>query len=160
GPYHPKLAGDFATGAFATLLATPCTAPFLGTAVGFALAAGPREILIIFLALGFGMTLPYLAVAAMPRIATALPQPGIWMMHLRHLMAWALALTALWLIWVLAAQISERGAFVVGLCMLAILGLFALHRISPRYYFNFGIASFAILAFGTTLAGSLAPQPQ
>ena len=160
GPYHPKLAGDFATGAFATLLATPCTAPFLGTAVGFALAAGPREILIIFAALGFGMTLPYLAVALWPRLATALPKPGSWMVHLRHLLGWALALTAIWLAWVLAAQISERGALIVTLCMLSILGLLALHRIQPRYYLNFGIASFAILAFGTTLGGSLANKPE
>ena len=159
GPYHPKLAGDFATGAFATLLATPCTAPFLGTAVGFALASGPREILIIFAALGLGMALPYLAVALIPRFATALPKPGAWMMHLRHLLAWALALTAVWLIWVLAAQISPRGAFVVGICMLAILGLFGLQRYRARSYIYFGIASFAILAFGTVLAGSLAPKP-
>jgi len=159
GPYHPKLAGDFATGALATLLATPCTAPFLGTAVGFALASGPREILIIFMALGFGMTLPYLAVALRPRLATSLPHPGIWMMHLRHLLGWALGLTALWLIWVLAAQISERGAFVVGLCMLAIVGLFALQSHRPRSYIRFGVASFAILAFGITLTGSLAPKP-
>ena len=159
GPYHPKLAGDFATGAFATILATPCSAPFLGTAVGFALASGPQNILIVFLALGFGMTLPYLAVALCPRLATALPRPGPWMISLRHLLGWALAFTALWLIWVLAAQISGRGAFVVGLCMLAILGLFALKRMRQRYYLNFGIASFALLAFGTVLAGTLTPKP-
>ena len=155
GPYHPKLAGDFATGAFATLLATPCTAPFLGTAVGFALASGPREILIIFVALGFGMTLPYLAVAIWPRLATRLPKPGIWMMHLRHLLAWALALTALWLIWVLAAQISAQGAIVIGLCMLAILGLFGLHTLRPRGYTKFGIASVAFFAFSMTVAGAM-----
>jgi len=159
GPYHPKLAGDFATGAFATLLATPCTAPFLGTAVGFALASGPREILIIFAALGFGMTLPYLAVATWPRLATSLPRPGAWMAHLRHLLGWALAATAAWLVWVLAAQITARGAFVVATCMIAIVALFALRHRDPRSFFTFGIASFALLAFGVTLAGSLAPKP-
>ena len=159
GPYHPKLAGDFATGAFATILATPCTAPFLGTAVGFALASGPNQIVIVFAALGLGMALPYLAVGLMPNFATALPRPGAWMVHLRHLLGWALALTALWLIWVLAAQISPRGAFVVGVCMLAILGLFALQRYRSRSYIIFGIASFAILAFGTVLAGSLTAKP-
>jgi len=159
GPYHPKLASDFIAGAFATLLATPCSAPFLGTAVGFALAGGPQEILIVFAALGFGMSLPYLAVAAWPRIATILPRPGHWMISLRHLLGWALALTALWLTWVLAAQISERGAFVMGLCMLGILGLFGLQRIRPRSYINFGIFSFALLAFGITLSGSFSPKP-
>ncbi len=159
GPYHPKLAGDFAAGAFATLLATPCTAPFLGTAVGFALASGPREILIIFVALGFGMTLPYLAVALWPRLATSLPRPGAWMAHLRHLLGWALAATAAWLIWVLAAQITVRGAFTVAVCMIAIAALFALQRRKPRSFLAFGITSFALLAFGATLAGSLAPKP-
>ena len=63
------LAGHFATGAFATLLATPCSAPFLGTAVGFALARGPLEIVAVFLALGIGLALPYLAVAAVGSVA-------------------------------------------------------------------------------------------
>ncbi|MGE3623620.1 MAG: protein-disulfide reductase DsbD family protein, partial [Bdellovibrionales bacterium] len=159
GPYHPKLAGDFATGAFATLLATPCTAPFLGTAVGFALASGPHEIVIIFTALGLGMSLPYIAVALVPRIATALPRPGTWMVRVRHVLGWALALTALWLVWVLAAQISPRGAAVVGLCMAAIIGLFSLNRIRRRGYIAFGIASFALLAFANTLMGSVDPKP-
>ncbi|MBV8549024.1 MAG: thioredoxin family protein [Alphaproteobacteria bacterium] len=102
---HPKLLGDFLTGAFATLLATPCTAPFLGTAVGFALSAGSGEILLIFAALGIGMASPYLAVAVLPKIAVCLPRPGVWMVALRRVLGVALALTALWLLWVLAAQI-------------------------------------------------------
>src|SRR6185312_7254437 len=64
--------GSIATGAFATLLATPCSAPFVGTALGFAFAAGPMEIIAIFLALGIGMAAPYLLVAVMPGLAIAL----------------------------------------------------------------------------------------
>src|SRR3546814_828642 len=98
------LGGHFAMGAFATLLATPCTAPFLGTAVGFALARGAPEIYAVFAALGTGLAAPYLLVAAVPRLATALPRPGRWMVTLRHLLGLALAGTALWLLTVLEAQ--------------------------------------------------------
>src|SRR5690606_41987022 len=76
------LGGAFATGAFASLLATPCSAPCLGTAVGFALARGPLAILIIFMALRAGLALPYLAVAACPRLTKLLPLPGGWMVVL------------------------------------------------------------------------------
>ncbi|MEI8396810.1 MAG: protein-disulfide reductase DsbD domain-containing protein [Rhodospirillaceae bacterium] len=100
------LAGPFLTGLFATLLATPCSAPFLGTAVGFALARGPMDILAVFLALGLGLALPYLMVAAFPRIATALPRPGRWMITLRRGLGLALAATALWLLWLLVAVMT------------------------------------------------------
>jgi len=111
------LAGPFATGAFATLLATPCSAPFLGTAVGFALANGPGEILAVFTALGVGLASPYLLVAAWPRLAALLPRPGRWMARLRVVMGFALALTALWLLSVLMVQIGEVAAASVGLLM-------------------------------------------
>lgn len=100
------LSGAFATGAFATLLATPCSAPFLGTAVGFALAAGTMEIFVIFAALGVGMAAPYLAAAAFPGFATALPKPGRWMLTVRRALGVALLGTAVWLGTVLAAQIG------------------------------------------------------
>ena len=124
--YHPKMAGDFATGAFATLLATPCSAPFLGTAVGFALAAGAQEIIAIFAALGIGMSLPYCAIALFPNVATKLPKPGRWMLVLRSLLGCALAVTALWLIWVMSAQITTSSAIIFGLSMGAIVILLAL----------------------------------
>lgn len=91
-------AGDFATGAFATLLATPCSAPFVGTAVGFALARGPVEILTIFAALGVGLASPYLLVAAFPRLVSLMPRPGRWMATLRRVLAVALLGTAAWLL--------------------------------------------------------------
>ncbi|MEO3432207.1 protein-disulfide reductase DsbD domain-containing protein [Inquilinus sp. CAU 1745] len=114
------LAGSFATGAFATLLATPCSAPFLGTAVGFALSRGPVEILAIFTALGLGLALPYLAVAAFPKLAAALPRPGRWMIVLRRILSLFLAATALWLLSVLAAQLSAPAAIAVGLMMVVL----------------------------------------
>jgi suppressor for copper-sensitivity B len=155
------MAGDFATGAFATLLATPCTAPFLGTAVGFALASGPVNILIIFATLGFGMILPYLAIALFPGIATSLPKPGHWMVTLRHWLGYALASTALWLTWVLAAQITPRFASIVGLCMAAIVILLSLRKTSvSKRLIKFGLLDFALIALGVTLAGSFIPKTE
>ena len=116
---HEGLGGHFLTGALATLLATPCSAPFLGTAVGFALARGSLEILMIFTALGLGLALPYLLVAALPGLAAALPRPGPWMVTLRRVLGLAMAGTAVWLLTVLAAQIGLGGALLVAALLLA-----------------------------------------
>ena len=114
-----SLLGNVATGAFATLLATPCSAPFLGTAVGFALAAGPLEIVAIFLTLGIGLAAPYLLVALVPQLAQLLPRPGRWMLVIRRLLGVALAATAVWLVSVLVSQIGLGGALAVAALMLA-----------------------------------------
>jgi len=116
------LGGHFVTGAFATLLATPCSAPFLGTAVAFALSRGAGEILAVFAALGVGLALPYLAVAAVPSAARALPRPGRWMVTLRRVLALALLATALWLLSVLAAESGLPAALAVA-GVLTALGL-------------------------------------
>ncbi|MBP2310880.1 protein-disulfide reductase DsbD family protein [Azospirillum soli] len=121
GPEGHGLGGQFATGAFATLLATPCSAPFLGTAVGFALANGPAEVFAIFAALGVGLALPYLLVAAFPRVARLLPRPGRWMVGLRRVLGGALALTAVWLLSVLAVQVGEVAALSVAVLMVGLV---------------------------------------
>ena len=100
------LLGSFFGGILATILATPCSAPFVGTAVGFALARGPLEIMAIFLTLGIGLALPYLAIAAVPRVVTFLPRPGQWMLWLKKLLGLSLAATGLWLGFVLAQQVG------------------------------------------------------
>jgi suppressor for copper-sensitivity B len=120
--HHDGLAGHFATGAFATLLATPCSAPFLGTAVGFALSRGLVEIFAIFTALGIGLALPYLLVAALPALAAGLPRPGRWMLWVRRVLGLALVGTAVWLLTVLAAEDGRLTALVVAGLMVA-LGL-------------------------------------
>jgi len=101
-----KVLGAFLTGVFATVLATPCSAPFVGTAIGFALSRGGAEIFAIFLAMSVGLALPYLAVAAAPHLAVMLPRPGRWMVWLRKLLGISMAATALWLGWVLAGQLG------------------------------------------------------
>ena len=98
------LLGAFLGGILATILATPCSAPFVGTAVGFALARGPIEIMAIFLTLGVGLALPYLAIAAAPRLIGLLPRPGRWMLGLKKLLGLSLAATGLWLGFVLLQQ--------------------------------------------------------
>jgi suppressor for copper-sensitivity B len=115
-----RLEGQFLTGAFATLLATPCSAPFLGTAIGFAMARGAPETYAVFFALGLGFAAPYLTIVAAPQLATRLPRPGPWMLSLRRLLGLALALTALWLISVLAAQVSVDAAASVAVLLLAL----------------------------------------
>lgn len=95
---------NFATGVFATLLATPCTAPYLGTAIGFALAGSTAEILAIFFALGLGLSMPYLAVAAVPRLVGLLPKPGGWMINFKRVLGALFALTSIWLLTVLMGQ--------------------------------------------------------
>jgi suppressor for copper-sensitivity B len=112
GAPREGFAGDVATGMFATLMATPCSAPFLGTAVGFALAQPPAVILAVFTAVGTGMALPYLTLAVWPGAARWLPRPGAWMVRMKEVMGFLLAGAAVWLFYVLAAQISaERLAF-------------------------------------------------
>ncbi len=121
--HHHSLGGDFLTGVFAALLATPCSAPFLGTAVGFALSRGGLEIAAVFLMRGVGLAAPYLAVAALPRLATALPRPGPWMVKLRIILGFALAVTAVWLLTVLAAHKGADAAYGVGALLAALVAL-------------------------------------
>jgi suppressor for copper-sensitivity B len=101
GSDHAK---SFFTGVLATALATPCSAPFVGTAVGFALARGPVEILAIFLALGVGLAAPYLAIAAAPGLVARLPRPGAWMRWVKGLLGLIMVGTAIWLMSIIGVQ--------------------------------------------------------
>jgi len=151
------LKGEFATGAFATLLATPCSAPFLGTAVGFALSRGTFEIFAVFLALGIGLALPYLLVAAIPALATKMPRPGRWMIWLRAVLGVALAATAVWLLTVLAVQTGERGAWLIGGILVALVVLLWLRgRIGKRLR-PVVLASLAVLVAVSFALPSLLP---
>jgi len=125
-----SLSGHFLTGALATLLATPCSAPFVGSAVGFALSGGPGAIYAVFAALGLGLALPYLAVAAWPRAVRLLPRPGRWMAALRAVLGVALAGTAAWLLSVLAAQSGAAVALSLGALLVVVtVVLWTLHRL-------------------------------
>jgi thiol:disulfide interchange protein DsbD len=97
-------AGSFFQGVFATVLATPCTAPFLGTALGFAFTQSPAIILLMFVAIAAGMSAPYLLLCAQPAWLRFLPKPGPWMVHVKQFMGFLLLATLLFLLYVLGAQ--------------------------------------------------------
>ncbi len=101
---------DFGTGLLAAILATPCSAPFLGTAITFALAGTPLDVMVIFTALGLGLALPYLVIAARPELVTRLPRPGRWMLLVRILLGGLLLATAAWLLFVLVGVAGGRVA--------------------------------------------------
>ncbi|GBO81894.1 cytochrome c biogenesis thiol:disulfide interchange protein DsbD [Acetobacter aceti NRIC 0242] len=101
---HRGLSGDFLTGLLAVLVATPCTAPFMGAAIAGALAAPPLAALGIFLAMGLGLASPYLALTLVPNAGRFLPRPGRWMDTFRQILAFPIFATCVWLIWVLAQE--------------------------------------------------------
>jgi thiol:disulfide interchange protein len=102
-------AGSFFTGLLAVVVATPCTAPFMGAAIGSALVAPAFVSLVVFAMMGLGLALPFLLLGIFPAVAQRLPRPGIWMVRLRQAMAFPMYATAAWLLWVLAQQAGEAG---------------------------------------------------
>ncbi len=102
-------AGSFFTGLLAVVVATPCTAPFMGAAIGSALVAPAYVSLVVFAMMGLGLALPFLLLGLFPAAARRLPRPGKWMVTLRQAMAFPMYATAAWLLWVLAQQAGEAG---------------------------------------------------
>lgn len=100
--------GSFFTGVLASVVAAPCTAPFMGAAIGFALTQTPGILLAVFLALGLGLALPYLVLSHRPSLQRRLPRPGAWMETLKQFLAFPMYATAAWLVWVLAQQAGTR----------------------------------------------------
>ncbi len=113
------LAGAFATGVLAAVVASPCTAPFMGVALGFALVAPAALALMVFIAIGVGLAAPIVLATAVPALARLLPRPGAWMGWFKQLMAFPLYVTVAWLVWVLLQETGPAGAFP------ALLGLVA-----------------------------------
>ncbi len=116
----PGMFGDFMTGVLATLVATPCTAPFMGAALGYAFVASPVEGLVVFLCLGLGLALPYLALAHAPGLLRRLPKPGVWMERLKQVFALPMLASCVWLLWVLAKEVPQwaLGAAIAGLVLI------------------------------------------
>ena len=107
--------GTFFTGMLATIVATPCTAPFMATAMGYALTQPPIVSLAVFMALGFGLALPYLLLCFIPPLRKSLPKPGAWMDTFRQFMAFPLFASVAWLIWVYAQQVAGMYGTLLGL---------------------------------------------
>jgi thiol:disulfide interchange protein len=147
--------GHLFSGFFATLMATPCSAPFLGTAIAFALAQPAPTIIAIFAAVGVGMALPYLVLAVVPGAAGLLPKPGPWMDGLRRVMGFFLAAAAVWLLYVLGSQVSLESRAWIELTLLGIaLMVWMQHRLRTggsrgpwlRRGAGFGVVALAVVA--------------
>ncbi|MFQ3577939.1 MAG: thioredoxin family protein [Verrucomicrobiia bacterium] len=123
---HTGLLGSFFHGVFATILATPCMAPFLGTTLGFALAQPALVVIAVFSAIAFGMTFPYLLLAIQPAWLGLLPKPGDWMLRLKEFMGFLLLATALWLLWLLGRMNgADTMTSALGLYLVLSLALWA-----------------------------------
>lgn len=110
--------GSFFTGALATIVATPCTAPFMGVALGYALLQPPIVSMAVFLTLGLGLALPYLLLCIIPKLRRSLPKPGLWMETFRQFLSFPMYASAAWLLWVYMQQVE---GYYAGL--LALLGV-------------------------------------
>jgi len=144
--------GSFFTGVLAVAVASPCTAPFMGTALGYALSQPAYVAMAVFLALGFGLALPFLLIGFNPPLAKLLPRPGKWMETFKQVMAFPLYLTALWLLWVLGG-LTDRNGMTTALfgCVLIAFALWLWNRE--------GIVSTALKVVSIALAVGLLASP-
>jgi thiol:disulfide interchange protein/DsbC/DsbD-like thiol-disulfide interchange protein len=148
---HP-LANDFLSGVLAVVIASPCTAPFMGVSLGFAIGLPAAQALLLFAALGLGLALPYLVAGFVPAIAHLLPRPGPWMGTLRRLLAFPMFATVAWLVWVLGQQSGIDGAgtlLALLVCMAAIVWAFTL-RGRTRL-----VIATVLIAFTALLTGAI-----
>ncbi len=149
--------GSFFTGVLAVLVATPCTAPFMAPALGFALTQPPLQAFLIFQALALGFAAPLLLVSLSPRLIAFLPKPGAWMQAFKQLMAFPMYATSAWLLWVLTRQGGEQ-ALAEGLTLLVSASfLLWLHehmknRLAHQM-FHIGLAVFTVFFAWLLLSG-------
>ena len=115
------LRGSFFTGVLAAVVASPCTGPMMAPALGYALTQSTSISLAIFIALGFGMALPFLILSYSPKLASLLPRPGVWMEKLKEVMAFPMYITAAWLLFVFGRQVGMHGVFSLVLGAVAIV---------------------------------------
>lgn len=141
---------SFMTGVLATTVASPCTAPFMGPALGFTLTQPPAVALLVFACLGLGMALPFVVLTWLPSLRDRLPRPGPWMEYFKQALAFPLLLTAVWLLWVLGRQTDTDtvAAICVGLIFFSLAGW--LWRMPSRTAFG-GVKLIAIAALGAAL---------
>ena len=141
--------GSFFTGVLATVVATPCTAPFMGTAMGFALGQSAVVALLIFAAMGLGLALPFLLIAFIPFLANALPKPGNWMVRLKEFLAFPIYLTVIWLLWVFSRQTGGDAValMLVGLVLVALaLWIWRQTQFRDDAFMSRAVAAFILVA--------------
>lgn len=151
--------GSFATGVLAVVVASPCTAPFMGVALGFAIVQPPLVALSVFAALGFGLALPFLLIAWIPALAKRLPRPGQWMERFKQWMAIPMYLTAVWLVWVFGRQTgvdSMALLLIAAVLMATMLWWLGLRQLQPQPSITGGLLTLALMSLSLlALAASL-----
>ncbi|MCG3864680.1 MULTISPECIES: protein-disulfide reductase DsbD domain-containing protein [unclassified Photobacterium] len=146
--------GHFIQGMFATLLATPCSAPFLGTAVAFALGASYVTLFAIFTALAIGMAAPWLLIALFPQLANALPKPGLWMDRVKTLFGLMMLATSIWLLSLMTSFFSATVVWIIGLLIMLVI-LWQLGRKKGRKAVIITTAVLLLGVAGSLIVGSL-----
>ena len=142
-------AGSFFTGALATLVATPCTAPFMAAAMGYAITQPWYISFSVFQAVGLGLALPYLTFAFSPALQRWLPKPGVWMVRLKEFLAFPMYATAVWLVYVLSQQVDAHGiaAALSGLVLITFgVWLWEAMRSSPWRLVRVGVPAVSFVA--------------
>ncbi len=147
---RPGYIGSLATGALTTIVATPCTAPFMGAALGYALTQPWQVGLMIFMSLGLGLAFPYLLFSFFPALFRLLPKPGVWMERVKEFLAFPMYATAAWLLWVLTLQTGPDGVVtaLAGMILIAFAGwLFQSTRLAPAFWRSAGnVGTVAVVA--------------
>ena len=158
------LAGAFATGVLAAVVATPCTAPLMGTALGFALIAPVPLAVAIIVALGAGLAAPVVLAALVPGLARLLPRPGRWMLWFKQLLAFPLYASVAWLIWVLLQEVTPAAAFLALVGLVAVgfaVWVYGRTRTEPPVARRLGIGLAAAgMAAALALAAMLTPAAE
>lgn len=158
--------GSFFTGVLAVVVASPCTAPFMGSALGYAVTQSAPVALLVFAALGLGMALPFLLLAFVPGFARLLPKPGAWMDTLKQVLAYPLYLSAVWLLWVYGRQagVDAQALLLVGLvCIAAACWLWGRKQLAQAGRMGAGVALLLVvlaLALPVLVPQPAAPQTQ
>ena len=152
--------GDFFTGVLAVVVSSPCTAPLMGPAMGFALASGTGMTLATFVALGLGLALPMLLLHLSPALARALPRPGPWMLRFKQFLAFPMGLTGLWLVWILGRQIGVGFDFRWALGAVVVALIVWVWRIAKAPRLAAGLAVAALIWGGFGIKGALQPRLQ
>ncbi|MES0874856.1 protein-disulfide reductase DsbD family protein [Sinimarinibacterium thermocellulolyticum] len=159
---QPGLVGAFFTGVLAVVVASPCTAPFMGTALGYAMTQPAWIALLVFATLGLGLALPFLLLGWFPALARYLPKPGAWMERFKQLMAFPLYLSVVWLLWVLVRQTDAQALARVLLGLVAIafaLWLWASRGVVASTLKLAALAGAFALALMPAQGGGSAPTP-
>jgi thiol:disulfide interchange protein DsbD len=156
------ITGSFFTGLLAVLVATPCTAPFMGVAVAAGLAAPPVVTVLVFAVMGLGLAAPYVALASLPGLVRIMPRPGHWMETLKQALAFPMYGAAAWLVWVISQEAGPPGVLgaAAGLVLVGfagwVFGATQASAVQPRR-FGQAMATIAVLAALAVLSGITAP---